>query len=78
MKAGGFVVRRFAAEYGGISPDLTIEQSMMGAIKGKTRLIRGHEVTELNYLTWLLNRPDISKVNNAMKEMTGPKSVRLQ
>ena len=51
MKAGGFVVRQFAAEYGGISPDLAIEQSMMGAIKGKTRLIRGHEFTELNYLT---------------------------
>ena len=73
IKAGGFVVRRFATEYGGIiSPDLAIEQSMMGAIsiKGKTGLIRGHEFTELNYLTWLLNRPVISKVNNAMK-MTG-------
>ena len=80
MEAGGFVVRRFAAEYGGISPDLAIEQSMMGTIKGKTGLIRGHEFTELNYLTWLLNRPVISKVNNAMKEITGypPKSVRLQ
>ena len=31
MKAGGFVVRRFATEYVGISPDLAIEQSMMGA-----------------------------------------------
>ena len=28
MKAGGFVVRRFAAKYGGISPDLAIEQSI--------------------------------------------------
>ena len=71
MKAGGFVVRRIATEYGGISPDLAIEQSMMGAIKGKTGLIREHEFTELNYLTWLPNRPVISKVNNAMKEMTG-------
>ena len=71
MKAGGFVVRRFATEYGGISPDLAIEQTMMGAIKGKTGLIRGHEFTELNYLTWLFNRPVISKVNNVMKEMTG-------
>ena len=71
MKAGGFVVRRFAAEYGGISLDLAIEQSMMGAIKGKTGLIRGHEFTELNFLTWLLDRPVISKVNNAMKEMIG-------
>ena len=44
---------------------------MMGAIKGMTGLIRGHEFTELNYLTWLLNRPVISKVNNAMKEITG-------
>ena len=58
-------------DYGGISPDLAIEQSMMGAIKGKTGLIRGHEFTELNYLTWLLNRPVISKVSNSMKEMTG-------
>ena len=48
MKAGGFVVRRFAAEYGGISPDPAIEQSMMGAIKGKMGLIRRHEFTELN------------------------------
>ena len=71
MKAGGFVVRRFATEYGGISPDLAIEQTMMGAIKGKTGLIRGHEFTELNYLTWLFNRPVISKVNNVMKKMTG-------
>ena len=71
MKAGGFVIRRFATEYGGISSDLAIEQSMMGAIKGKTGFIRGHEFTELNYLTWLLNRPVIIKVNNAMKEMTG-------
>ena len=43
----------------------------MGAIKGKTGLIRGHEFTELNYLTWLLNRPVISKVNDEMKEMIG-------
>ena len=71
MKAGGFVVRRFATEYGCISPDLAIEQSMMGAIKGKTGLMRRHEFTEINYLTWLLNRPVISKVNNAMEEMTG-------
>ena len=71
MKAGGFVVRRFAAEYGGTSPDLAIEQSTMSAIKGKTGLMRGYEFTELNFLTWLLDRPVISKVNNAMKEMTG-------
>ena len=67
----GFVVRRFATGYGGISRDLAIEQSMMGAIKGRTGLIRGHEFTELNYLTWQLNRPVNSKVNNTMKEMTG-------
>ena len=67
----GFVVRRFATGYGGISRDLAIEQSMMGAIKGRTGLIRGHEFTELNYLTWQLNRPVISKVDNTMKEMTG-------
>ena len=53
-------------------------QSMMGAIKGKTGLIRGHEFTELNYLTWLLNRPVIIKVNNAMKEMTGYSSKICQ
>ena len=41
MKAGEFVVRRFATEYGGISSDLAVEQSMMGTIKGKTCLIRG-------------------------------------
>ena len=44
---------------------------MMGGIKGKTGLIRRHEFTELNSLTWLLNQPVISKVNNAMKEITG-------
>ena len=43
MKAGGFVVIRFATECGGISSELAIEQSMMGAIKGETGLIRGHE-----------------------------------
>ena len=44
---------------------------MMGAIKGKKGLIWGHEFTELNHLTWLLNRPVISKVNNSMKKMAG-------
>ena len=53
---------------------------MMGTIKGRTGLIRGHEFTKLNYLTWLLNRPVISKVNDEMtgySSKTGQTSVKV-
>ena len=65
-----FVIRRKNVPYGAVSPDLGIEQSLMGVIKGRTGLKRGKEFTEVNYIIWCKNRPIIAKVLACMRSMT--------
>ena len=65
-----FVIRRKNVPYGAVSPDLGIEQSLMGVIKGRIGLKRGKEFTEVNYIIWCKNRPIIAKVLACMTSMT--------
>ena len=46
FKDGLFVVRNSKEPYGGVSPDLAIEQKLMAPLKGHGGLTRGRGMTE--------------------------------
>ena len=42
----------------------------MGTLNGKAGLVRAHEFSEVNHITWCENRPPIQKVIISMTNMT--------
>ena len=69
-ECGHFVVRRSNRPAAGISVDLTIEQTLMVALKGPGGFGHGRTFNELSYLTWILSRPITSKIDEQIREMT--------
>ena len=55
----------------GLSPDLVIEQVLVGSMKTSEGLTRGRGMTEPQRLVWLMAHPVCAEVNNAMQHLTG-------
>ena len=64
------MVRQSDRQYGGLSPDLIIEQCYMGTIKTSGGLTRGSGFTENMCNIWVLSRAACARVNESMQELT--------
>jgi len=53
VEDGYCMVRRSAREWAGVSTDLTIEQTMRQAVKGRSGLTHGRGMTDSVRLTWV-------------------------
>ena len=71
LRNGGFVVWRSEEPYGAVSPDLNTEQTLMAQVKGRSGMTRGRTFSEVNYTTWVLNRPVLCMLDKQLKSMTG-------
>jgi hypothetical protein len=67
---GGHVARRSNKFWAGLSTDLTIEQSMMKALKGRGGLTRGRGVTESVRTTWVSTVHKSAAIHSALAELT--------
>lgn len=65
---GYHVIRRSNRFWGGLSPDLVIEQVLMRSIKTTGGLTRGRGMSEAQRAQWLLSMPACAEVNIAMQE----------
>ena len=67
---GHHVIRRSGRFWAGLSPDLVIEQVLMGSVKSTGGLTcgRGFEVSSRSQ--WLLSMPVCSEIKCAMQELT--------
>ena len=72
---GHHVVRRSNRFWAGISPDSTIEQTLMRGAKTTGGLTRGRGITELERAKWVLSMPACTQVNTAMQEVTGTRRL---
>ena len=61
------MIRQSNRLWAGLPSDLIIKQVLMRSLK---RLTRGREITEHQWLLWLLSRPACAEVNQAMLEFT--------
>ena len=69
---GGFhVVRRSDRKWAGLSTDFVIEQVLMRSMKTSGSLTRGRDMTEQQWLIWLLSMPVCAEINHAMLDLTG-------
>ena len=64
------VVRRSNEYWGGLSPDLVIEQVLMRSMKSTGGLTRGRGLTEAQRAVWVLSNPATSEITAAMQELT--------
>ena len=65
------MVRRSDRYWAGLSTDLVIEQVLMRSIKTTGGLTRGHGMTDIQRLVWLLSMPACADVSHSMQEFTG-------
>lgn len=70
FRSGCHVVRRSDRYQAGLSSDLVIEQTLMRTVKTTGGLTKGHGMTELQRIQWLLSMPACSTVNAAMQKLT--------
>ena len=70
FKDGLFVVRNRKEPYGGVSPDLAIEQKLMAPLKGHGGLTRGRGMTESTRTQWLLSRSVFVRLKIKMDEIS--------
>ena len=68
--AGHHVIRRSDRYWGGLSTDLTIEQTLMRTTKTNGGLTRGRGIDESQCAQWLLALPACSELNAAMQHVT--------
>ena len=70
---GYHTVRRSNRFWGGLWPDLIIEQVMMRSIKSRGGLTRGRGITESVRTQWISSMHRCAGVHNAMTNLTGTK-----
>ena len=70
---GNHVVRRSERFWGGLSTDLTIEQTLMRSLKSVGGMTRGRGMTEAQRAQWILSMPACADMNSAMQELTTKK-----
>ena len=70
VSTGNFIARRSNRFYGGLSPDLMIEQVLMRSLKTRGGMARGTGFTELQRSRWLLSMPVCSRYNLNMQTFT--------
>ena len=69
--SGHHVIRRSDRVWGGISPDMVIEQELMRSLKSVGGLTRGTGLKERERLEWLLSMPACAAMNATMQSLTG-------
>ena len=67
---GEFVLRRTDKHWGGLSPDLVIEQVLMRSLKTAGGLTHGRGMAEQQRLTWSMSRPICAEVNACLQSLT--------
>ena len=70
---GLHVIRRSHRFGADLSPDLVIEQDLMGSLKTSGRLTRGRGMSERQQAIWFLSMPFMAEVNRTMQDFTGTK-----
>ena len=67
-----FVVRRNNRYWGGLAPDLVIEQALMRSLKSTGGLTRGRGMPECQRSIWTLSMPICAQINESMQDLAGP------
>ena len=71
FRSGLHIIRRSDRFWGGLPPDLVIEQVLMRSVKTTGGMTRGKGMTECQRVQWLLSMPSCAAMNVAMQTFCG-------